>query len=83
MTGLTGEAGGGGPNRGGRDEARTDTGVTGAAAAAGGGWLRAGAAGDADQLPTSGRDVTWGGDWPGARKPHSHLQRDSRSAVSS
>lgn len=57
MTGLTGAVEGGGPKRGGRDGAGTDTRLTGVTAA-GGGRLRAGA----DQLPTSGRDVTRGGD---------------------
>lgn len=61
MTGLTGAAGGGGPKRGGRDGAGTEARVTGVAAV-GGGWFRVGAARGADQLPTSGRDVTRGGD---------------------
>lgn len=73
MTGLTGAAGGGGPKRGGRDGAGTETGVTGVAAAGEGGWFSAGAARGVYQLPTSGRDVTRGGDWPGASNPHSHL----------
>lgn len=79
MTGLAGEArrvppmegrisaGGGGPKRGGIDGAGTETEATKV-------WAAAAAPAGAG-VATSGRDVTRGGAWPGARNPHSHLQR--------
>lgn len=52
---------GGGPKRGGRDRVGSETGAA-RVTAAGRGWIRgrADADADADQFPTSGRDLTRG-----------------------
>lgn len=54
-----GSAEGGDPKRGGRDRVGTETGAA-KVMAAGRGWIRGRAGVDADQFPTSGRDLTRG-----------------------